>query len=365
MMDEEIPTDTETSDKVATSLAALKTIKALGFKPGSLDEIEENEQDENISDKVATSLAALNTIKALGFKPRSLDEIKEKVDKEKVEAKSEAKPRPDQGDDSLYLAAMHGDISLVVDLLQKGHDPRYMHDLPMRWATSQNHVGLAILLFLHGSTDFSWISADKCTHGKSEVCCHRLATYTPQFICRLALLHHATLSSLSCSYSNTVRQHFLDMVRHYATQNKLGMILKEIEKQNTQPEYSEPEIGGSSEHNPTQRAKRTCPDGYILEQVPSDGDCFFHCFVKGLMGKGKTSSVQELREIAAKHILQSTDLFEDLLMEWKDHGVVKPDETITQSLAAARILAGKEWATNIIIHILSNHFKIGVKIHTQ
>ena len=170
---------------------------------------------------------------------------------------------------------------------------------------------------------------------------------------------------LRCSYSNTVRQHFLDMVRHYAHTEQARTIFKEIEDQNPQPESSEPETGGLSEHNPTQRAKRTCPDGYILEQVPSDGDCFFHCFVKGLMGKGKTSSVQELREIAAKHILQSTDLFEDLLMEWKDHGVVKPDETITQSLAAARILAGKEWATNIIIHILSNHFKIGVKIHTQ
>ena len=56
MMDEEITTDTETSNKVAASLAALKTIKALGFKPGSLDEIEENEQDENISDKVLLPL---------------------------------------------------------------------------------------------------------------------------------------------------------------------------------------------------------------------------------------------------------------------------------------------------------------------
>lgn len=302
-----------------------------------------------------------------------------------------------EGDD-LYWSAMKGDMEKTVVLLQQGWNPRYMHDLPMRWATKENHLDVAILLFLHGSNDFSWVENETCRHPHHTICCHSLARYTPEFICRLAFLHLVTLSTLSVCHSMQVRNHVLNMIRTFTKMHDIRLDIDlesayewsdtfdpnrnsddnfdrdewvEIEPYDPQdgdeislflpPESFPQEIPANAI-----RFARACPPGFRLDAVPMDGDCFFHCFVKGLLSaKNVTTTVRELRMAASRVVLESKDLYEDLLEEWRDHGVLGPGETIPQNIASARVSIGREWATNTVIHILANVYEIAVNVHQQ
>ena len=123
-------------------------------------------------------------------------------------------------------------------------------------------------------------------------------------------------------------------------------------------------------------AQRTSPPGFTLRTVPPDGDCFYHAFIDGLIRVGKREGVElpkidkegfppsigGLRGLVADEIMNNKDLYEDIVDEWKSHGISDP--AMTPQLAAARTLF-KEWATNTVIHILAVRYSIRIDVHQQ
>ena len=91
--------------------------------------------------------------------------------------------------------------------------------------------------------------------------------------------------------------------------------------------------------------------------VPADGDCLYHAFIKGL---DIDISPQDLRNYVAHKIQTDKDLYDDLVMEWLDFGVIRNITRITPEIAANRLRTTKEWATSTVIHILALAFNVRV-----
>lgn len=92
--------------------------------------------------------------------------------------------------------------------------------------------------------------------------------------------------------------------------------------------------------------------------VPSDGDCLYHAFIKGIGIPGLEP--QQLRDFVANKILAEKDLYEDLVTEWADFNVIQTVESIDQETAANHLRTSKEWATSTVIHILATAFNVRV-----
>ena len=94
--------------------------------------------------------------------------------------------------------------------------------------------------------------------------------------------------------------------------------------------------------------------------VPADGDCLYHAFIRGLGLEGLTP--QLLRDIVAQKILTDQDLYDDLIREWIDFGVIHPATSMTEDIAAHHIRNTKEWATSTVIHILATAFNVRIVV---
>ena len=94
--------------------------------------------------------------------------------------------------------------------------------------------------------------------------------------------------------------------------------------------------------------------------VPGDGDCFYHAFIKGL---GLEVSPKHLRTFVADKIMSSTDLYKDILDDWKSQNLLRGEETLSAEQIAHRIRYNKEWATTTVIHILADAFNCRVIVY--
>jgi predicted transcriptional regulator len=97
-------------------------------------------------------------------------------------------------------------------------------------------------------------------------------------------------------------------------------------------------------------------------ETPSDGDCFFHAF---LIDTGIKTNPKELRAIVANVLEKNNDLYQDLLLEWRDLGVISKNTKLSPKQVADIIRNTKEWATSTIIHIISVLFKIKIIVHEK
>ena len=94
--------------------------------------------------------------------------------------------------------------------------------------------------------------------------------------------------------------------------------------------------------------------------VPGDGDCLYHAFIKGLGIDGLTPI--QLREFVGKKLMSDKDLYDDLVTEWIDFGVIKNASDVTPEMAAHHICNTKEWATSTVIHILAVAFNVRIVV---
>ena len=100
------------------------------------------------------------------------------------------------------------------------------------------------------------------------------------------------------------------------------------------------------------------PDGFTIQTVPPDGDCFFHCFIAGT---GISCTPRDLRIQVCKVLLQDKDLYEDLIDEWNDHSVISGENDKRQIIT--KLLNTNEWATNTVMHILCLLYGVSVHVY--
>lgn len=89
---------------------------------------------------------------------------------------------------------------------------------------------------------------------------------------------------------------------------------------------------------------------FAVIPVPGDGDCFYHAVIKGL---GLDIHPMALREQVVNVLEKDADLFDDLVTEWKDFGLVRYTDRISVEDIRYQILHYREWATPTVIHILA------------
>ena len=91
--------------------------------------------------------------------------------------------------------------------------------------------------------------------------------------------------------------------------------------------------------------------------VPADGDCFYHAFIKSL---NMDTTPRHLRKLVAMEISKNEDLYDDLLREWVDFGVIKSTSSVNKSTVLKTIKYSNEWATSTVIHILATLFNVKI-----
>jgi hypothetical protein len=106
-------------------------------------------------------------------------------------------------------------------------------------------------------------------------------------------------------------------------------------------------------------------------KMPGDGDCLYHAFIRGANLSGKASP-NDLRLHVADKIRTVEDLYDDLLREWIDFGIIRKDgdgfrfvttgEQVTPETAAYHIVHTKDWATSTVIHILASSMNLDVYV---
>jgi len=112
----------------------------------------------------------------------------------------------------------------------------------------------------------------------------------------------------------------------------------------------------------------------IIRSIP-DGDCFYHVIVNWYSIKHPKVqiSVQQLKDKVADFIQDSDDLYKELLVEWRDFGVIDSNIQLSLDQVIDIIRNDNEWVVSTIIHIVSIllqkkiviHQKIGEKVHSQ
>lgn len=99
-----------------------------------------------------------------------------------------------------------------------------------------------------------------------------------------------------------------------------------------------------------------------IVDVPGDGNCFFHTVILGL---GLSTSPDILRGLVADYILSHPEVAEDIIVEWRDFGVLEPDEIPTVEEVALVIRDTREWATSTIINITSLVLRIRIEVYSD
>lgn len=128
--------------------------------------------------------------------------------------------------DDLYWAAFAGKVDQLVTLIRKGYYPRYVRDLPLRWACTNGNLECALILLVHGAMDLSWCNTHACEHDIHEPCTHRLGTYSKDLIGELALTY--IVSRQNQNYSLETRRHVFRALCAYATMHKLSLLLTRL-----------------------------------------------------------------------------------------------------------------------------------------
>jgi hypothetical protein len=106
---------------------------------------------------------------------------------------------------------------------------------------------------------------------------------------------------------------------------------------------------------------------FVMEEMyvvpmPGDGDCFYHAFIAGV---GLAITPKDLRNFVADQILTKSELFEDIVDDWKSQGLLSPHESADIKEIATRIKNRKEWATTTVIHILSDAFNVRTIVYRE
>jgi hypothetical protein len=91
-----------------------------------------------------------------------------------------------------------------------------------------------------------------------------------------------------------------------------------------------------------------------IVKSPGDGDCFFHSFINGTRIK---TTPYEMRRVVSNYIVKNNDLYDDLLIEWLDHGLIN-SKNISKSVVMEKMKT--EWATNTMIHATSLLYNVQI-----
>src|SRR6478609_5213311 len=132
-------------------------------------------------------------------------------------------PNVTENGDELYWAAFHGNVDGLVSLILAGHSPRYVRDLPLRWAVANGHSECSLILLIHGAEDLSWCSEESCEHKSIEPCTHMLQRYSKELIGELALTFIVTREHES--YTKQTRKHVYKALCEYANAHGLTNLL--------------------------------------------------------------------------------------------------------------------------------------------
>ena len=125
---------------------------------------------------------------------------------------------------------------------------------------------------------------------------------------------------------------------------------------------------------------------YSKIDMPKDGNCFYHAFIRGLYeaqvhpegtdGQGwNPSSLTPavLRDQVARVIEINQDMYNDVLIEWRDFHVIHRQQGLqggnvgnpTPFQVAQRIRNTREWATSTVIHILSVLYNVTIVVYEE
>ena len=294
--------------------------------------------------------------------------------------------------DHLYFAAFSGNVSQLVKCLKNGENPGYTYDLPLRWSTANEHLETSLILLIHGCKDLSWSKKKECLHDKHLPCTHALSSYSKEVLCILtfnyivknekyeeevrkyvfcAICVYANFYNLSCkNISKVMNQDFL--IREELVENKYenvkdAIVPDEVDlpEEELFPDFFDTTISEKDDQQNSinkidifRMLNEKKPDGFIVEDVPADGDCFYHAFIKAL---NLNCTPDNLRQIVANEILRNNDVYEEIVQDWIGNGIVGQYK-MTKALAAARTLTN-EWATNTVINIISKRFDVLTKIY--
>ena len=112
-----------------------------------------------------------------------------------------------------------------------------------------------------------------------------------------------------------------------------------------------------------------------LIKSPADGDCFYHSVVNGikLLDSNSNISIKELKVKVSEYIKKdyqnkkdkTNTLYNDILIEWRDFGVIKKDQDVTLDKMVYILTNTNEWAVSTIIHIVSLILQIQIIVHEK
>ncbi|KAJ3025820.1 hypothetical protein HDV00_012388 [Rhizophlyctis rosea] len=108
------------------------------------------------------------------------------------------------------------------------------------------------------------------------------------------------------------------------------------------------------------------PHKFHIIPMPPDGDCFYHCLSRGLAETKKQDvSPFDLRREFAALVMNDSDVLDETLSEWRDHGIIGKNETLTAADVARRILFKREWATSSTIHRLAITHRVFIHVYSR
>jgi hypothetical protein len=103
----------------------------------------------------------------------------------------------------------------------------------------------------------------------------------------------------------------------------------------------------------------------IIKSQP-DGDCFYHSVINGLKHNHHDNlTPRDIKLKVAEYIKNDPSLHQDLLIEWRDFGVIDKNKQLLLDETLHIITNTNEWAVSTIIHIVSLIFQIQIVVHTE